>query len=105
MQVKVETCAVEAEERAPAVVDAARRHGASLLVLGQRPRRHAVARWLQAVLWRRRRSRGSSSATGGGGMVEYCIEHAPCVALAVRRRSSGGYLVSSKHHRDFWLLA
>lgn len=104
-EVKVETCAVEAEERAPAVVDAARRHGASLLVLGQRPRRHAVARWLQAVLWRRRRSRGSSSATGGGGMVEYCIEHAPCVALAVRRRSSGGYLVSSKHHRDFWLLA
>ena len=109
MQVKVETCAVEAEERAPAVVDAARRHGASLLVLGQRPRRHAVARWLQAVLWRPRRSRGSSAAAGaaagGGGMVEYCIEHAPCVALAVRRRSSGGYLVSSKHHRDFWLLA
>ncbi|CAD6205797.1 unnamed protein product [Miscanthus lutarioriparius] len=108
-EVKVETCAVEAEERAPAVVDVARRHGASLLVLGQRPRRHAVARWLHAVLWRRRRSRGSSSAAGaaagGGGMVEYCIEHAPCVALAVRRRSSGGYLVSSKHHRDFWLLA
>ena len=39
------------------------------------------------------------------GMVEHCIEHAPCVALAVRRRSSGGYLVSSKRHKDFWLLA
>jgi len=100
MQVKVETCAVEAEERAPAVVEAARRHGASLLVLGQR-RRRAVARWLQA-LWRRRRRGGSGSP---GGMVEYCIEHAPCVALAVRRRSSGGYLVSSKRHKDFWLLA
>lgn len=97
MQVKVETCAVEAEERAAAVVEAARRHGASLLVLGQRPRRHAVARWLQA-LWRCRRR-------AGGGVVEHCIEHAPCVALAVRRRSSGGYLVSSKHRRDFWLLA
>ncbi|CAN6323347.1 unnamed protein product [Urochloa humidicola] len=94
-EVKVETCAVEAEERAPAVVEAAARHGASLLVLGQR-RRRAVARWLQA-LWRRRR--------GGAGMVEHCIEHAPCVALAVRRRSSGGYLVSSKRHKDFWLLA
>lgn len=96
-EVKVETCAVEAEERAAAVVEAARRHGASLLVLGQRPRRHAVARWLQA-LWRCRRR-------AGGGVVEHCIEHAPCVALAVRRRSSGGYLVSSKHRRDFWLLA
>ncbi|CAN6298607.1 unnamed protein product [Urochloa humidicola] len=95
-EVKVETCAVEAEERAPAVVEAARRHGASLLVLGQR-RQRAVARWLQA-LWRRRRG-------AAGGMVEYCIEHAPCAALAVRRRSSGGYLVSSKRHKDFWLLA
>ncbi|OEL17719.1 hypothetical protein BAE44_0021263 [Dichanthelium oligosanthes] len=100
-EVKVETCAVEAEERAPAVVEAARRHGASLLVLGQR-RRRAVARWLQAQ-WRRRR-RGVA-AGGAGGMVEYCIEHAPCVALAVRQRSSGGYLVSSKRHKDFWLLA
>ncbi|KAL6637323.1 hypothetical protein ACP70R_024895 [Stipagrostis hirtigluma subsp. patula] len=98
-EVKVETCAVEAEERAPAVVEAARRHGASLLVLGQR-RRRAVTRWLQA-LWRRRWRRGG----GGGTTVEYCIEHAPCVALGVRRRSSGGYLVSSKHHKDFWLLA
>ncbi|KAJ1294621.1 hypothetical protein BS78_01G159300 [Paspalum vaginatum] len=96
-EVKVETCAVEAEELAPAVVEAARRHGASLLVLGQRRRRAAVARWLQA-LWRRRRC-------GAGTTVEYCIEHAPCVALAVRRRSSGGYLVSSKRHKDFWLLA
>ena len=101
MQVKVETCAVEAEERAPAVVEAARRHGASLLVLGQR-RRRAVARWLQA-LWRRRRRGGSPG--GASGIVEHCIEHAPCVALAVRRRSSGGYLVSSKRHKDFWLLA
>ncbi|TVU46236.1 hypothetical protein EJB05_05760, partial [Eragrostis curvula] len=92
-EVKVETCVVEAEERAPAVVEAAARHGASLLVLGQR-RRLGVARWLQA-LWRRRR----------GGLVDYCIEHAPCAALGVRRRSSGGYLVSSKRHKDFWLLA
>ncbi|XP_039827096.1 uncharacterized protein LOC120688790 [Panicum virgatum] len=89
-EVKVETCAVEAEERAPAVVEAARRHGASLLVLGQR-RRRAVARWLQALWRRRRRRRGGSGSPGG--MVEYCIEHAPCVALAVRRRSSGGYLL------------
>jgi hypothetical protein len=93
MQVKVETCVVEAEERASAVVEAARRHSASLLMLGQ-PRRLGVPRWLQ-VLWRRRRS----------GMVDYCIEHAPCMTMGVRRRRSGGYLVFSKHHKDFWLLA
>lgn len=109
---KVEVCVMEAagRERAPAVVEAARRHGASLLVLGQRRRRRAaVARWLQLALWppvaakskywRRRGARRSTTT------VEYCIEHAPCVALGVRRRSSGGYLVSSKRHKDFWLLA
>ncbi|GJM95877.1 hypothetical protein PR202_ga12661 [Eleusine coracana subsp. coracana] len=94
-EVKVETCVVEADERAPAVVEAARRHGASLLVLGQR-RRLRVPRWLQTLWWWRR---------GRTGTVEYCIEHAPCAALGVRRRSSGGYLVSSKRHKDFWLLA
>uniref|UniRef100_A0A0E0KG46 UspA domain-containing protein n=1 Tax=Oryza punctata TaxID=4537 RepID=A0A0E0KG46_ORYPU len=108
-EVKVEVCVMEAAgERAPAVVEAARRHGASLLVLGQRRRRRAViARWLQLALWpaaaaknKWRRRGGRSSTT-----VEYCIEHAPCVALGVRRRSSGGYLVSSKRHKDFWLLA
>ncbi|KAF8722067.1 hypothetical protein HU200_022699 [Digitaria exilis] len=82
-----ESARPEAEEHGAAVVEAAGRHGAG-----------GAARWLQA-LWRRRR------LAGGGGMVEYCIENAPCVALAVRRRSSGGYLVSSKRHKDFWLLA
>jgi hypothetical protein len=56
------------------------------------------------ALWRRRWRVGSAAAAGGT-TVEYCIEHAPCAALAVRRRSSGGYLVSSKRHKDFWLLA
>ncbi|XP_044948967.1 uncharacterized protein LOC123398576 [Hordeum vulgare subsp. vulgare] len=100
-EVKVEVCVTEAEERAPAVVDAARRHGASLLVLGQR-RRAATARWILG-LWP-----AADRRCGGRwqrGLVEYCIEHAPCEALGVRRRNSGGYLVSSRRHRDFWLLA
>ena len=49
MQVKVEVCVTEAEERAPAVGDAARRHGASLLVLGQR-RRAATTRLLRQCI-------------------------------------------------------
>ncbi|KAG8062709.1 hypothetical protein GUJ93_ZPchr0003g16568 [Zizania palustris] len=107
-EVKVDVCVVEAEERAPAVVEAARRHSASLLVLRQRRRRPVVARLLLA-LWPAATTKrcGRRRRRGGGGTttVEYCIEHAPCEALGVRRRSSGGYLVSSKRHKDFWLLA
>ncbi|CAM0875397.1 unnamed protein product [Alopecurus aequalis] len=98
-EVRVEVCVVEAEERAPAVVDAARRHGASLLVLGQRRRV-----WWIPGLWPAAK-RQCGRMRRGIGLVEHCIEHAPCEALGVRRRSSGGYLVSSKRHKDFWLLA
>uniref|UniRef100_A0ACD5UCJ2 Uncharacterized protein n=1 Tax=Avena sativa TaxID=4498 RepID=A0ACD5UCJ2_AVESA len=98
-EVRVEVCVVEAEERAPAVVDAARRQGASLLVLGQRRRAWWIlGSWPAAKRQCSRMRRGIS-------LVEHCIEHAPCEALGVRRRSSGGYLLSSKRQKDFWLLA
>jgi K+-sensing histidine kinase KdpD len=99
VQVRMEVCVVEAEERAPAVVEAARRHGASLLVLGQRRR----ARWSLGLWPAAKRQCGRMRRRIS--MVEHCIAHAPCEALGVRRRSSGGYFVSSKHHKDFWLLA
>ncbi|KAK1653683.1 hypothetical protein QYE76_071488 [Lolium multiflorum] len=97
--VSIEVCVVEAEERAPAVVEAAKRHGASLLVLGQRRR----PRWILDLWSAAKRQCGRMRR--GISLVEHCIEHAPCEALGVRRRSSGGYLVSSKRHKDFWLLA
>ncbi|XP_020571541.1 uncharacterized protein LOC110018541 [Phalaenopsis equestris] len=39
--------------------------------------------------------------------VEQCIEKAECLAIAVRKRSNGvgGYLVSTRCQRNFWLLA
>ncbi|KAG8493146.1 hypothetical protein CXB51_010524 [Gossypium anomalum] len=42
-----------------------------------------------------------------GGVVEYCIQNATCMAVAVRRKSKklGGYLITTKRHKDFWLLA
>ncbi|XP_023526546.1 uncharacterized protein LOC111790014 [Cucurbita pepo subsp. pepo] len=44
---------------------------------------------------------------GGGGAVEYCIQNASCMAIAVRRKSKklGGYLITTKRQKDFWLLA
>ncbi|XP_026423467.1 uncharacterized protein LOC113319427 isoform X2 [Papaver somniferum] len=50
-------------------------------------------------LWRRKRSSSE--------VVEYCIENANCMAIGVRRKSKklGGYLVTTQHHKDFWILA
>ncbi|XP_074556822.1 uncharacterized protein LOC141812712 [Curcuma longa] len=39
--------------------------------------------------------------------VEECISNAACLTLAVRKQSRGvgGYLLSSRWHKNFWLLA
>ncbi|URE15313.1 Universal stress protein [Musa troglodytarum] len=39
--------------------------------------------------------------------VEQCINKAECLTLAVRKQSKGvgGYLISTRWQKDFWLLA
>lgn len=96
----MEVLVVEGREGGAAMVEAARKQMASLLVLGQKKR--ALAWSCIAVLWSNRGSRPS----GGDGQVDYCIQNASCMTLAVRRKSKrGGYLITTKHHKDFWLLA
>jgi len=40
-------------------------------------------------------------------LVEECINRSECLTLAVRRQSKGvgGYLVSTRWQKNFWLLA
>ncbi|XP_018680528.2 uncharacterized protein LOC103982899 isoform X1 [Musa acuminata AAA Group] len=95
-EIKVELSVVEGRERGPAIVEEARKQGASLLVLGQKKRSIA---WRVVRLW--------SGNSMRGGVVDYCIQNASCMTLAVRRKSrrGGGYSITTKHHKNFWLLA
>ncbi|OWM65209.1 uncharacterized protein LOC116215039 [Punica granatum] len=96
--VKVEVATVEGEKKGQVIVEEAKRQRVSLLVLGQRRR---PAMWqLVRRLWTRKRQRRL-------GMVEYCIQNASCMAIAMRRKSRklGGYLITTKRHKNFWLLA
>ncbi|PKA65874.1 hypothetical protein AXF42_Ash010283 [Apostasia shenzhenica] len=89
-EVQVEICLVEGKEKGPAIVEAAKKQGAALLVLGQRKKRPAL--WRLLMLW--------------SSMVEYCIKNARCMTVGVRKRGrSGGYLITTRKHKDFWLLA
>ncbi|KAK1316815.1 hypothetical protein QJS10_CPA05g01061 [Acorus calamus] len=98
-EVQVEVSMVEGKERGPTIVEEARRQGVSLLVLGQRKR---SVTWRLMVAW----IGGGGQATAAGA-VDYCIQNSSCMALAVRKKSgrSGGYLITTKRHKDFWLLA
>ncbi|XP_058069006.1 uncharacterized protein LOC131218457 [Magnolia sinica] len=94
-EVQVEVALVEGREKGPTIVEEARRQGVSLLVLGQRKRSMT---WRLLMRW----ARGKMN----GGIVDYCINNADCMVLAVRRnRKLGGYLITTRRHKDFWLLA
>ncbi|XP_050373960.1 uncharacterized protein LOC126791543 [Argentina anserina] len=100
-EVQTEVAVVELgkKEKGPTIVEEAKKQGVALLVLGQKKR---STTWRLLMMWA-----GSSRVGGGGGVVEYCIQNASCMAIAVRRKSKkvGGYLITTKRQKDFWLLA
>ncbi|XP_038994202.1 uncharacterized protein LOC120118146 [Hibiscus syriacus] len=95
-EVEVEVAVVEGKEKGPTIVEEAKKQGAALLVLGHKKKSMT---WRLLMMW------AGSRITGG--VVEYCIQNASCMAVAVRRKSKklGGYLITTKRHKDFWLLA
>ncbi|XP_074319744.1 uncharacterized protein LOC141656644 [Silene latifolia] len=95
--VHVEVVALSGKDKGPIIVEQAKEQKASLLVLGHR-RRSIAWRFLMRWAGRNRSSHG---------VVDYCIQNADCMTIAVRRKSKklGGYLITTKRHKNFWLLA
>ncbi|KAH6832142.1 hypothetical protein C2S53_007702 [Perilla frutescens var. hirtella] len=94
-EVHIEVKVVEGKEKGLAVVAAVKKEGVAVLVVGQKKR---FVTWRLMLMW---------AGNGGGGVAEYCVENASCMAIAVRRKSNklGGYVVSTRRHKHFWLLA
>ncbi|XP_039020225.1 universal stress protein PHOS32-like [Hibiscus syriacus] len=92
--VRVEVAKVEGKEKGAIIVEGAKQLKVSLLVLGQRKK---------SIIWRLMRRLTAKR----GGVVDYCIQNASCMTIAVRRKSNqlGGYLITTKRHKKFWLLA
>ncbi|CDP22093.1 unnamed protein product [Coffea canephora] len=96
-EVQIEVAVAEGKEKGPAIVEEAKKQGVALLVLGQKKR---STTWRLLMMW-------AGNKVAAGGVVEYCIQNATCMALAVRKKSKklGGYLITTKRQKDFWLLA
>ncbi|PNX77035.1 hypothetical protein L195_g032995 [Trifolium pratense] len=95
-EVQIEIAVTEGKEKGPKIVEEAKKQGVALLVLGQKKR---STTWRLLMMW------AGNRVTGG--VVEYCIQNAHCMAIAVRRKGNktGGYMITTKRHKDFWLLA
>lgn len=99
LKAQVEISIVEGKEKGTTIVEEAKRQEVTMLVLGQKKQ---PITWRLLLTWASRPMGGN-----GGGMVDYCVQNATCMAVAVRRKSKrvGGYVITTKRQKDFWLLA
>ncbi|CAN7135537.1 unnamed protein product [Brassica rapa subsp. narinosa] len=86
------------KEKGAKIVEEAKKQQVTLLVVGQE-KKPPVWRLLKRWAWKRRR--------GHAGVLKYCLENASCMTIAVKlkKRKHGGYLITTKRHKNFWLLA
>ncbi|KAG5603601.1 hypothetical protein H5410_025093 [Solanum commersonii] len=103
-EVQVEVVVAQGKEKGAIIVEESKKYDVSLLVLGQKKRSMT---WRLIMMWAHGGRVVAGGGGGGGGVVEYCIQNASCMAIAVRRKSKklGGYLITTKRQKDFWLLA
>lgn len=105
-EVEVEVMIVEGfKDKGPTILQQAKKHSVSLLVLGQ-PKPPLLCK-LRAIWSEKRGTIRSQDSSAAAAVVEYCIQNSECLSVAVRTKSRrmGGYLISTKRQKNFWLLA
>ncbi|KAM5583334.1 hypothetical protein ABKV19_003302 [Rosa sericea] len=103
LNVRIERVTLEAgTDRANTILHHSEVLGVDIIVIGQRrslfPKGH-----LGAYTWPGGRSTGSLK---GINTAEYLIENCKCTCVGVQKKGqAGGYVLNSKTHKNFWLLA
>ncbi|KAL6839354.1 hypothetical protein ACP4OV_030851 [Aristida adscensionis] len=92
---RVEPATEGREAKAQTILAESQRRGVELLVIGQR----RVSSFLGL------RS-ASGSSRGHDTTPEFLIEHSKCLCVSVQKKGqNAGYLLNSRTHKNFWLLA
>ncbi|KAJ4777547.1 Adenine nucleotide alpha hydrolases-like superfamily protein [Rhynchospora pubera] len=92
--VNIET--VEMDERvdkATMILAEANRRNVDMIIIGQRR-----SSFLGSKL-------SGSIANKGPDLPEFLIEQSKCLCVAVQKKHSAGYVLNTKTHKNFWLLA
>ncbi|KAK3157716.1 hypothetical protein QOZ80_2AG0126970 [Eleusine coracana subsp. coracana] len=87
---RVEPATEGREAKAQTILAESQRRGVELLVIGHR----RVSTFLGA------------SSRGHDSTAEFLIEHSKCLCVSVQKKGqNAGYLLNTKTHKNFWLLA
>ncbi|XP_042513849.1 uncharacterized protein LOC122088598 [Macadamia integrifolia] len=99
VKVHIERVEIDGKDKAFTILMKTRMLSIDILAIGQR-------RSLSNAILGYRLSGGSTKGTKGIDTAEYLIEHSKCTCVGVQKKGqNGGYLLNSKKHRNFWLLA
>ncbi|ESQ49772.1 hypothetical protein EUTSA_v10022188mg [Eutrema salsugineum] len=98
IEVEIRRLEGKEKEKGEKIVEEAKEQQVSLLVVGEE-KKPPVWRLVKRWGWKKRRGRA--------GVLKYCLEKASCMTIAVKPKSRklGGYLITTKRHKNFWLLA
>ncbi|KAL6194679.1 hypothetical protein ACLB2K_035757 [Fragaria x ananassa] len=100
LRVRIEKKAMaEGKDKATVILDQTKVLGIDVLITGQR-------KSLSTILLGYRLPGASSRATKPIDTAEYLIDNSNCTCVAVQKKGqNGGYLLNTKTHKNFWLLA
>ncbi|KAF5200438.1 Aspartyl/glutamyl-tRNA(Asn/Gln) amidotransferase subunit B [Thalictrum thalictroides] len=96
VRVRIERVDMEGKDKASAILNQCKALSVDVLVIGQR---RSIS---NAILG----CRLSGGSTKGMDNAEYLIENCKCTCVGVQKKGqNGGYVLNTRKHRNFWLLA
>ncbi|KAL2343214.1 hypothetical protein Fmac_004499 [Flemingia macrophylla] len=101
-KMKVRTVRVEMDgrDRASIILSLSKTYGVEVIIIGQK---RSIS---SALLGYKRPAGGSMKGIKAIDTAEYLIQNSSCTCVSVQRKGqNGGYVLNSKTHRNFWLLA
>ncbi|XP_020216136.1 uncharacterized protein LOC109799897 [Cajanus cajan] len=90
----------DGRDRASTILSHSKSHGVELIIIGQK---RSIS---SALLGYKRPSGASMKGIKAIDTAEFLIQNSFCTCVSVQRKGqNGGFVLNSKTHRNFWLLA
>ncbi|GLT87391.1 hypothetical protein SLE2022_054770 [Rubroshorea leprosula] len=99
VRVRSERIEMDGRDKANVIISRSKMLGIDIIIIGQK-------RSLSSAILGHKRASGSMRGAKAIDTAEFLIENSPCTCVSVQKKGqNGGYLLNTKSHRNFWLLA